>query len=102
VELSSHQYSEITDLSKEAGFSAREIAIYLELPVKAFLRAFNAPDSPIKEAYDRGLLLSEYESRKANTSNAFIGNPTAIQIREKQLRNSVIQDTREALINGQL
>lgn len=78
IELTPEQ---IEELEKLAGcnYSAEDIAIYFGFNKKAFVAAFNAPDSEIKEHYDRGRLLVQAMANTSFYDSAKAGNITAYQ-----------------------
>lgn len=85
-----------------AGYGPREIAIYLNEDVKAFLEQWKDPGSDIRYYYDRGILLTEGKMSMAIAEAAAGGNITAAQQHIKINGLREFQNVRHKLLTGEL
>ena len=78
MELTPSQYKDIESLAA-INYSIKQIAMYLNVDYKAFVKEFNRPESQVRYNYDRGKLITQAEIDKANLRRAKDGNMTSIQ-----------------------
>ena len=78
MELTPGQIDHVEQLAA-INYSVKQIAMYLDIDLNEFQKAFNVPDSPIRYHYERGRLITQAEIDKANLQRAKDGNMTSIQ-----------------------
>ena len=94
MELTPAQFKEIEQLAA-VNYSVKQIAMYLDVDLKAFQKEFSNPDSKIRYHYDRGLLVTQAEIDKANLKRARDGNLTSIQQWKKDANHQKIQNLKK-------
>lgn len=100
MKLSEEELDQISQLAA-CHYSAKEIAVFLQAPVKAFLLAWNNADSAIRQAYDRGQLIAKAEIDMATLQSAKGGNLTAAQIWAKRNQEQEFEDLKNTILfNG--
>lgn len=96
---------EIDQIAQLAGchYGPREIAVYLGVPTKLFMKAWMEPTSAIREAYDKGVLITQAEIDMATATSAKGGNLTAAQIWAKRNQEQDFENLKtEILFNGKV
>lgn len=91
---------ELTAIHDLAGcnYSPEKIALYLDVDKKAFLQTWYNKESLVRQSYDRGKLLTDFNISNKQKELAEAGNITAAQIfiglREateiEQIRNQIL------------
>ena len=64
-------------------YSFKQMALYLNLPLKLFIEEAKTQDSEIWDAIQRGELQADFDIQKKILDNAVSGNITAVQVYEK-------------------
>lgn len=100
VRLSDEELEQVEQLAG-VGYSAEQIAMYLDVPKKDFLLDFYDLTSLIYYHYQRGLLLTDANAGMALAKNAEAGNITAHQQLEKIRRKQLVERERKRIIYGQ-
>ncbi len=94
MELTPAQFKEIEQLAA-VNYSVKQIAMYLDVDLKAFQKEFSNPDSKIRYHYDRGLLVTQAEIDKANLKRARDGNLTSIQQWKKDANHQKLENLKK-------
>lgn len=81
-------------------FSFKEMAIYLQLPVKVFTESAKEKDSEIWTAIQRGRLKTEFEIQDKLRLNAESGNITAAQQFDKMRRAKDVENLKQRIFYG--
>lgn len=76
-----------------ANYGPREIAIYLGENTRGFLNAWEEKNSPERQAYDRGILMTQANIDMALSEQAKAGNVTAAQQHKKSAREQEWRNT---------
>lgn len=73
---------ELTDIHNLAGcnYSPEKIALYLDVDKKEFLQLWYQKESLVRQAYERGKLVSDFNISNKQKELAEAGNITAAQI----------------------
>lgn len=95
--LTDSDYQEIEALAA-ANYTVKNIALYLDAPVRAFRSEWENPDSLVRCAYDRGVLMSEGKIDTSLTALAEKGNLTAIQILDKHRRANLVDQIKKSIL----
>lgn len=90
LRLADEQLEQIEQLAG-AGYAPWQIAMYLDLPKKEFMKDWNNKDSFIRYHYDRGILLVDAQAGMKLAENAMAGNITAHQQLEKVRKGAKIR-----------
>lgn len=95
---------ELDQIAQLAGchYGPRDIAVYLGAPTKLFMQAWLDKSSAIREAYNRGVLMTQADIDMKTAESAKGGNLSAAQMwasrnKEQEFENLKIQ----ILFNGQ-
>lgn len=81
-------------------YGPKQIAMYLELPEKDFLAAWNDSGSKVRFHYDKGRLTADFDVNQKLLHNAKTGNITAAQIFFKNSEAKTAEDLKAKLFNG--
>lgn len=79
LKFSEEEYTSIHDLAG-CNYSPERIALYLDVDKKAFLDLWYQKDSLVRQAYERGKLVSDFSISNKQKKLAEAGNITAAQI----------------------
>lgn len=82
MRLSQEELEIIEDLAA-TNYGATQIATYLSLDKKEFLKTWNDHESRVRHHYEKGKLTADFEINQKLLVNAKAGNITAAQIYEK-------------------
>lgn len=100
VRLSDEELEQVENLAG-IGYSAEQIAMYLDVPKKDFLLDFYDLESLIHYRYNRGLLVTDAIAGMALAASASTGNITAHQQLEKIRRKQLVEREKKRIIYGQ-
>lgn len=98
--LTDEQLETIEKLSG-AGYGPLQVAMYLDLPKKLFMKAWHDAESAIRYHYDRGILLVDAQAGIKLSENAMGGNITAHQQLEKVRRGQRLVALKKRIIYGE-
>lgn len=79
LKFSEEEYTSIHDLAG-CNYSPEKIAIYLDVDKKAFLQLWHQKESMVRQAYERGKLVADFNISNKQKELAEAGNITAAQI----------------------
>lgn len=79
----------------QIGFSWREIAKVLQVNAKTFFTEWNNERSLVREAYDRGVLITKADIELKRTEYAANGNITTMQMLDKIHREREFEDLKD-------
>lgn len=79
LKFSEEQYTAIHDLAG-CNYSPEKIALYLDVDKKAFLQLWYQKESMVRQSYERGKLVSDFNISNKQKELAEAGNITAAQI----------------------
>ena len=77
--FSEEQYTDIHNLAG-CNYSPEKIALYLDVDKKAFLQLWYQKESLVRQAYERGKLVADFNISNKQKELAEAGNITAAQI----------------------
>ena len=104
MELLENRFSEeeLTTIHDLAGcnYSPEKIALYLDVDKKAFLETWNNKKSFVRECYDRGKLVAEFNINNKQKELAEKGNITAAQIFLKEAEKNEVNNIRNRILFG--
>lgn len=100
LRLADEQLEQIEQLAG-AGYAPWQIAMYLDLPKKEFMKDWNNKDSFIRYHYDRGILLVDAQAGMKLAENAMAGNITAHQQLEKVRRGQKLDVLKKRILYGE-
>ena len=100
VRLSDEELEQVEQLAG-IGYSAEQIAMYLDVPKKDFMQDFYDLESLIYYHYQRGLLMTDASAGMILAANAIAGNITAHQQLEKIRRRQLVDREKKRIIYGQ-
>lgn len=83
TDLSNMSRMDIIEHLAGINYGPREIALYLREETRAFKNKWEEPNSPERQAYDRGLLITQATIDIKLAEQAKGGNMTAAQIYKK-------------------
>lgn len=99
LNFSKDQYESISDMAA-CNFSAKQMALVLEVNQELFKKMLNTEDSSVWEAYHRGILSAQLEVDKYLLDNAKTGNFTAAQEYKKSSRARAFENIKNNILNG--
>ena len=79
LKFSEEEYTSIHDLAG-CNYSPEKIALYLDVDKKAFLELWYQKESAVRQAYERGKLVADFNISNKQKELAEAGNITAAQI----------------------
>ena len=79
LKFSEEEYTSIHDLAG-CNYSPEKIALYLDVDKKAFLQLWYQKESMVRQAYERGKLVADFNISNKQKELAEAGNITAAQI----------------------
>ena len=79
LKFSEDEYTAIHDLAG-CNYSPEKIALYLDVDKKAFLQLWYQKESLVRQAYERGKLVADFNISNKQKELAEAGNITAAQI----------------------
>ena len=93
---------EISAIERMAGcnFGPSEIALYLEIDKKRFLELYSDRESDVRVAYDRGMLVTQFDLMNKQRELGIGGNITATQIFLKEKNEIEIINSRNFCLFG--
>jgi hypothetical protein len=104
MDLLENRFSEeeLTAIHDLAGcnYSPENIASFLEVDKKAFLKTWNDKSSLVRQHYDRGQLMAEFNVNNKQKELAEKGNITAAQIFLKESEKNKINNIRNQILFG--
>lgn len=100
MKFTEEEYSEIEDLAG-LNYSLSQIALYLGVSPKDFIKVYNNTESLIHYHYNRGRLISEIEINRKLKDNAVAGNITAAQIFQKEAKRIQVENIRNKTLFGE-
>ncbi len=102
VRLSQEELEQIETLAG-AGYGPEKIAVYLDVPVKDFLKEWRNPETLVHFHYNRGVLITDAEIGMKLTENAKGGNITAAQQLAKMRWEQYLNDCKNQIyFSGEL
>ena len=99
MKLSTEQLEEVEKLSG-AGYTLKQIAMYLDVPLSVIEVEFHDSESIFRYHYDRGILMVTANNDKTLVDSAKGGSVTAVQMLEKRLRERRLNDFKEKMLHG--
>ena len=96
IEFSDEQYKEVEELAG-INYSVKNIAMYLGVDAALLQKEFDFPDSKLKYHYNRGRLIAQAIIEKKNKKNAEEGNTTAVQIFNKNTKETRLNQLKNEL-----
>jgi hypothetical protein len=100
MKFTEEEYQTIEDLAA-LNYLPSQIAMYLNVDKKNFLKLFDNPESQVRYHYERGRLVSEAQINLKLKENAVAGNITAAQIFQKEARRIEVQNIRNKVLFGE-
>ncbi|SUV52584.1 hypothetical protein [Bergeyella zoohelcum] len=100
LRLADEQLEQIEQLAG-AGYAPWQIAMYLDVPKKEFIKDWNNKDSLIRYHYDRGILLVDAQAGMKLAENAMAGNITAHQQLEKIRKGQRLEALKKHYLYGE-
>jgi hypothetical protein len=93
---------ELTSIEDLAGcnYTPEKIALYLDVDRKAFLSIWFQKESEVRQRYERGKLVSEFNINNKQKELANAGNITAAQIFLKEAEKNEITNLRNRILFG--
>ena len=79
LKFSEEEYTSIHDLAG-CNYSPEKIALYLDVDKKVFLQLWYQKESMVRQAYERGKLVADFNISNKQKELAEAGNITAAQI----------------------
>ncbi|MEI6865797.1 hypothetical protein [Flavicella sp.] len=98
LKLSQEEYESIENLAA-CNYSPTQVAVYLTAPIDEFLYQYKKPDSLVREHYDRGVLLAQFEVDNKLLENAKSGNITATQEFKKAQEKRTFENHKNRILN---
>lgn len=100
LRLADEQLEQIEQLAG-AGYAPWQIAMYLDVPKKEFMKDWKNKDSLIRYHYDRGILLVDAQAGMKLAENAMAGNITAHQQLEKIRKGQRLEALKKHYLYGE-
>lgn len=93
---------ELTDVHNLAGcnYSPEKIALYLDVDKKAFLELWYQKESLVRQAYERGKLVADFNISNKQKELAEAGNITAAQIFIGLRKDTEVETIRNRILFG--
>jgi hypothetical protein len=93
---------ELTSIEDLAGcnYTPEKIALFLDVDRKAFLSIWFQKESEVRQRYERGKLVSEFNINNKQKELANAGNITAAQIFLKEAEKNEITNLRNRILFG--
>lgn len=98
--LSEEEYADIHSLAG-CNYSPEKIALFLSVDKDDFLAHWKIPSSPIRVAYNRGILEAEFKVNLKQKELAESGNITAAQIFLKESEKTKLENLRNQCLFGE-
>lgn len=99
LKFSEEELTAIHDLAGN-NYSPEKIALYLDVDKKAFLQTWQNKDSLVRQHYDRGQLVAEFNINNKQKELAEKGNITAAQIFLKESERNEVNNIRNRILFG--
>ena len=99
LKFSEEEYTSIHDLAG-CNYSPEKIAIYLDVDKKAFLELWYRKESLVRQAYERGKLVADFNISNKQKELAEAGNITAAQIFLKEAERTETNNIRNRILFG--
>lgn len=99
LKFSEEQYTAIHDLAG-CNYSAEKIALYLDVDKKAFLQLWYQKESMVRQSYERGKLVSDFNISNKQKELAEAGNITAAQIFIGLRKDTEVETIRNRILFG--
>ncbi|SFU48987.1 hypothetical protein SAMN05216480_10533 [Pustulibacterium marinum] len=94
LRLAQEEFDSIEQLAG-VGYTPEKIAQYLDVDKELFMKRWHIKDSPIRYAYDKGALQTEFNTLNQQRELAESGNITAAQIFLKEKERIRIDNIRK-------
>lgn len=94
---------ELATIEMMAGtnYSPKQIALYLGVDSKKFMKLYNDKNSVVRVAYERGLLETTFDVQRKQVENARSGNITAAQIFLKESKEIEAKNILNRVLYGE-
>lgn len=99
LKFSEEEFTAIHDLAAN-NYPPEKVALYLDVDKKAFLQLWYDKESTVRQAYDRGQLIAEFNVNNKQKTLAESGNVTAAQIFLKEAEKNEINNIRNRILYG--
>lgn len=99
LKFSEEEFTAIHDLAAN-NYAPEKIALYLDVDKKAFLQLWYDKESTVRQTYDRGQLIAEFNINNKQKALAESGNITAAQIFLKEAEKNEINNIRNRILYG--
>lgn len=99
LKFSEEEYTSIHDLAG-CNYSPEKIAIYLDVDKKAFLQLWYQKESMVRQAYERGKLVADFNISNKQKELAEAGNITAAQIFIGMREVTEVERIRDQILYG--
>jgi len=96
MKFTDEQIEEIESLAA-INYTVKQIAMYLDIPVRDLLSEYENPDSDFCYHFERGRLIALAMIDKANLESAKSGNITAMQRYGKRYDQNRVQQAKERI-----
>lgn len=97
--FSEEEYTHIHNLAG-CNYSPEKIALYLEVDKKEFLQLWYQKESLVRQAYERGKLVSDFNISNKQKELAEAGNITAAQIFIGLRKDTEVETIRNRILFG--
>lgn len=99
LKFSEEEFTAIHDLAAN-NYAPEKIALYLDVDKKAFLQLWQNKESTVRQAYERGKLVTEFKINNKQKELAESGNITAAQIFLKEADKNEVKNIRNRILFG--
>jgi hypothetical protein len=99
LKFSEQEYTHIHNLAG-CNYSPEKIALYLDMDKKAFLELWYQKGSLVRQAYERGKLVSDFNISNKQKELAEAGNITAAQIFIGLRKDTEVETIRNRILFG--
>lgn len=99
LKFSEEEYTHIHNLAG-CNYSPEKIALYLDVDKKAFLELWYQKGSLVRDAYDRGKLVSDFNISNKQKELGEAGNITAAQIFIGLRKDTEVETIRNRILFG--
>ena len=99
LKFSEQEYTHIHNLAG-CNYSPEKIALYLDVDKKAFLELWYQKESLVRQAYERGKLVSDFNISNKQKELAEAGNITAAQIFIGLRKDTEVETIRNRILFG--
>ena len=99
LKFSEEEYTDIHNLAG-CNYSPEKIALYLDVDKKAFLQLWYQKESLVRQAYERGKLVADFNISNKQKELAEAGNITAAQIFIGLRKDTEVETIRNRILFG--